>query len=111
MTDLAQVLGQLFERERSRRLEAVPLAADFLGAGEQMTTGRVAASQQLGALPFTREYNEFLRQTEELGIPLEVALQLITKSNEYYEPSYQPSRWEKYVQPLIQTGLGIKNEL
>lgn len=99
---LAQELGRLYENERSRRLGAVPMAQDFLSYQEQAPLTRVAASQQYGSLPFQREYGEYIRQMQELGIPLEVAMNLVTNKPDYYQRGYEPSVFERYVLPLAQ---------
>ena len=98
MGSLAQELGRLYENERSRRLGAVPMATDFLNYQEQAPIQRIAASQQYGSLPFQREYGEYIRQMQELGIPLEVAMNLVTNKPEYYQPGYEPSPFETNVQ-------------
>jgi hypothetical protein len=102
--NLAVVLGQLFENERQNRLNAVPMAASLTGANEAMTQGRVGASQQYGGLEFQREYGDFLRQMQEMGIPLETAMSLSTHNNEYYQPGYEPSWFERVMLPMVQTG-------
>jgi hypothetical protein len=104
---LALELGRLFENERGRRLGAVPMAQDLLGFQEQAPLQRVAASQQYGSLPFEREYGEYLRQMQELGIPLEVAMNLITNKNEYYQPGYEPSFYERNILPMGKAVAGV----
>lgn len=90
---MRQTLGQLYEGERARRLNAVPLATEMLGFEERMPLGRIAASQQFGAL--SRQYEqavldakrqEWLRQLSDLGIPLDVATAMST----YQPPMYFP---------------------
>ncbi|NVM22095.1 MAG: tail fiber domain-containing protein [Desulfobacterales bacterium] len=95
---LAMELGRLFEAERERRLGAVPMATGLLGFQEQAPLQRVAASQQYGALPFEREYGDYVRQMQELGIPLEVAMNLVMNKPEYYQPGYEPSGFEREMQ-------------
>lgn len=106
MTDLAQVLGGMYERERDKRLGAVPVAMGALGAGEALERDRVAASQQFGGLEFQREYGDYLRQMQELGIPLETAINLATTKNEYYQPGYEPSFFERIIQPIAMAAAG-----
>jgi len=83
--DLALVLGQLAERERERRLGAVPQALSLTQYGEQAPVDRVAASQQFGALPrlieqaeMDTEYQEWIRALNDLGIALDTATGLAT---------------------------------
>lgn len=90
MLDRALVLADLMERERERRLGTVPAAMDFLRQGEGFQEGRVAAAEQYGALPriieqmgLDKEYAEFIRQMQELNIPIDVALTLATKQYPY----------------------------
>lgn len=104
MGSRAQVLGQLFENERRRKLETIPMALQQMGWAEQAPQQRVAASQQFGALPFTRDYGEFVRQLESLGMPLETAMQLATYNAQYYQPGYEPSPFENFIMPLLGAG-------
>lgn len=85
--DLALVLGQLTERERERRLGAVPQALELTEYGERAPLGRVAASQMYGALPrlieqaeMDAEYQEWMRALNDMGIALDVATGLATYS-------------------------------
>jgi hypothetical protein len=102
--DLAVILGQMFENERNRKLQAVPLAQSLMGAGEGMTQARIGASQSLGGLEFQREYGDYIRQLQESGIPLETAINLATTKNEYYQPGYEPSFFERAISPILQAG-------
>lgn len=89
-TQMGQVLGLLSERERDRRLNVIPGALNLLGQEEMYPLSRISASQQYGALPreieqmgLDREYQEYIRQMTELGIPLETALMMAT-----YKPDW-----------------------
>ena len=89
-SDLAMILGQLFERERERKSEAVPEAMRLATFEEMAPLQRVEASQRFGALPrqveqsaLDAEYAEWIRQMTDLGIPLDVATGMST-----YQPSY-----------------------
>lgn len=104
---LGQELGRLTEAERVRRLGTVPLATEMLGFEERMPLGRIAATQQFGALPRTWEQSvmdaereEYLRQLTELGIPLDVATGLSTYQPPMYQPSYGPSGISQAMQGL-----------
>jgi hypothetical protein len=110
MGDLEMVLGSLFERERERRLGAVPTAMGMLGEAERYPVARAGAA--FGAPDFEErgrvaEYNEYMRQMNELGIPLDVALGLATYKPEYYQPTYGPSEFERYLIPAAQATAGI----
>ncbi len=90
MNQRALVLAELMERERERRLGAIPGMLDFLGKEELYPLGRVAASQEYGGLEreieqasLDRQYNEYIRQMTDLGIPLETAMMLAT-----YKPDW-----------------------
>jgi len=85
--NIAQTLGAMQEAERARRLGVVPQALEFMQYGEQAPLGRIAASQQYGALPreveqtgLDAQYQEWIRQLTDLGIPLDTALALATYS-------------------------------
>jgi len=91
MANLASVLGSLYERERERKLGAVPEAMRMVSAEDMYPMQRVAASQQYGGLPREIEemnYSEWVRQLNDLGIPLDVALGIATYKPTYaYKPS------------------------
>ena len=96
MGDLAQVLGQLFENERTRRLSAVGPALQLATYGELAPLQRIEAALSLGARPreieqaeLTAQYQEWLRQLEDLGIPLSVVTGMALQSPDFYteEPS------------------------
>jgi len=97
---MAVTLGQLQERERERRLGAVGQALEFTRYGEEAPEQRVRASQLYGALPreieqaeMDAEYQEWMRQLNDLGISLDVATGLAT---------YQPTG------TMVTTGGGLK---
>lgn len=88
--DLAMVLGSLFENERVRRLDATQPAMQFSSVEEMLPLSRVEATQTYGGLPRSLEqmdldaqYNEYIRQLNDLGIPLDVALGLATNQIPY----------------------------
>lgn len=105
--NLAMVLGQLFENERSRKLQAVPMAQNLMTAGENADINRITASQTLGSLPYNRSMQDYLRQMSELGIGLETALSLITNKNEYYQPGYEPSFFQSVYLPMVDAGAQV----
>lgn len=89
--DLAMVLGQLFERERERRLGAVDPAMRMTAFEEMEPLGRVEASQMMPDFEErkrTAEYGEWIRQLQDLGLPLETAMALAMYTPEYYYPMY-----------------------
>jgi len=93
MGSLAQVLGQLYEAERQRRLETVPLALQTMGWGEDILKNRIAASQELGGLTrwieqadLTRRYDDFLRQLQNMGMSMQAAVNMATSRPEYWMP-------------------------
>lgn len=84
---LATVLGQLAEKERQNRLAVAQGVPAFVSARQGAALAPVAASQQYGALPRTiqqasdeAQYQEWLRQLNDLGIPLDTLLGLATYS-------------------------------
>jgi len=93
--NLAMTLGQLSERERVRRLGAVEPAMRMTAFEEAEPLARVQASQTFGALPRQLEeaglgaqYGEWIRQLQDLGVPLETAMTLAMYKPEYYYPTY-----------------------
>ena len=96
--NIAQILGQLFENERTRRLGAVPLALQTMGWAEQVPQGRVAAAETLGALPrtveqsdLTAQYQDYLNRLSSLQSLFGGAAGMAGANLPWYEPSYQPS--------------------
>ena len=84
LNNAAIVLGQIAEQERMNRLNTALGMPAFLGQNEALTQGRIAAGQQYGALPRQIQqatdlanYQEFQRQLTDLGIPTDVALELM----------------------------------
>ncbi len=91
--NLQQELGRLFEAERERRLGAVDPAMRLTTFEELAPLARVEASQQFGGLPrqieqggLDRNYNEWIRQLNDLGIPLDVATGLATYKADFWAP-------------------------
>ena len=83
--NMAVLLGQMQERERERRLGAVPQALELTRYGEEAPVSRVTAAETLGALPrlveqasMDAEYQEWIRALNDLGIGLDVATGLAT---------------------------------
>jgi len=94
MGSLAQELGRLYEAERTRRLGAVPLSLQQMGWAEQVPMQRVAAAEELGALPrlieqadLSARYSDFLRTLQELGMSLQEAVQMAAMKPEYWAPA------------------------
>ena len=108
---LATTLGQLSEQERQNRLAVAQGIPSFVSARQQAALAPIAASQQYGALPRTIEqasmdaqYQEWLRQLSDLGIPLDVFTGLMT-----YQPptSVGASPWGMYSSLANQVGQGM----
>jgi len=107
LANLAQTMAGLSEAERSRRLTAVPLAQSILGFGETAPIARITAAEQLGALPrlieqtgLSAEYEEWIRQLQDLGLPLETAIDLAKYKPEYYTQAYAPSEFSQVASSL-----------
>ena len=102
---MALVLGQMAERERERKLSVLPQALQYTQYGEAAPLQRVAASQQFGALPrlieqaeMDAEYQEWMRQLNDLGISLDVATGLATYQPGYYtQTTGGPKPWTQDV--------------
>jgi hypothetical protein len=85
MGSLAQELGRLAENERMNRLNAVSPAAQMAQTAAMEPVAKAAAATQYGSLPRTLEqakydadYQEWLRQLSDLGVPLDVYSGLVT---------------------------------
>jgi hypothetical protein len=97
---LATILGQLAQQERQNRLAVAQGVPAFVSGRQQAALTPIAAAQQYGALPRTVEqagldaqYQEWLRQLNDLGIPLDLYTELLT----YQAPtSVGASPWEQY---------------
>ena len=82
---LAITLGQLAEKERQNRLAVAQGIPAFVSGRQQTALAPIAASQQYGALPrqieqagMDAQYQEWLRQLNDLGIPLDIFTGLTT---------------------------------
>lgn len=76
---IAQELGGMYETERGRSLQAIPMAM----AMEQQPIDRALQLLEAGALPreleqagLDRQKQDYLRTLQAMGIPLQIALQL-----------------------------------
>ena len=67
MRDMSTLLGSMYETERDRIQQTLPLYAQQASVEREV--------QQLG---LDKEYDEFLRQLQAMGIPLNVAMNLLT---------------------------------
>ena len=92
---LAQILGQIYENERVRRLGAVPEAMRMATYEEMAPLSRIEAALGYGEHQrgyeqegLNREYSEWQRQLTDLGIPLDVALDLAKYRPDMYYPTY-----------------------
>jgi hypothetical protein len=101
LAKMGLVLGGLHERERDRRLGAIPGALNLLGQEEMYPLSRVAGSQQYGGLEryieqasLDREYQEYMRQMADLGIPLETAMALATFKPDWSSKSSGGEFWD-----------------
>lgn len=82
---LAVTLGGMAERERERRLGAVPQALELTRYEEAAPVARMATAFQFGQLPrlieqaeMDAEYQEWIRALSDLGIALDTATGLAT---------------------------------
>lgn len=96
MGSMAQVLGELFEKERMNRLNAVPMALNQMGWAENVPQSRIQASQVLGALPrqieqqeLTARYQDFIRQLTNMGMSMQAAVGMATSNPQYWMPQPQ----------------------
>jgi len=105
MGSMAQVLGQLFEKERMNRLNAVPMALNQMGWAENVPVSRIATSQQFGGLPrqieqaeYTARYQDFVRQLTNMGMTMQAAVGMATSNPQYWMP--QPADYSGIGQGL-----------
>ena len=105
MGSMANVLGQLYEKERMNRLNAVPLALNQMGWAENLPVSRIAASQQFGGLPrqieqqeLTARYQDFIRQLTNMGMNMQAAVGMATSHPDYWMP--QPADYSGIGQGL-----------
>jgi hypothetical protein len=87
--NLAVLLGQMQERERERRLGAVPQALQLAQYEETAPMQRIAGAFEYGQLPrmiqqaqYDADYQEWVRALNDLGIALDTATGLAT-----YQPT------------------------
>jgi hypothetical protein len=78
--DINTILGTLFESERNRQTSVLPTALSYeqypLTVAQQQLTA-AGTEQATNQAADTAKYNEFIRQLQALGIPLEVVMNLI----------------------------------
>lgn len=84
-SEVAAVLGQLSENDRSRRNEAIPLGLQATELEDRLPFDLINASQTTGSLPRAIEqqqndadYQEWMRSLNDLGIPLDTIAGLTT---------------------------------
>ncbi len=104
---LNKFLGELAERERARKLQVLP----FVQEAEETPLRKSAAYQTLGALPREIDqarkeaiYQEWVRGTQEA--PMEAARMGagMQQAPMYGQVGYEPSAYEKWVQPWLGMG-------
>lgn len=110
---LEDVAAGLTERERERRFQAGPMAAQMGAYGEEKPVRSLSAIASFGGIPaefeqagLGREYNEYLRQKEGEQIPLGLA--------ERYMYNYQPTMmYPKYSESpsYLSQGLGYAKDI
>jgi len=110
MGSLSQILGSLFETERTRRLEAIPQALQTLGWAEQVpiTRAQAAYSLDLPALleqqRLDRTYQDYLAGRGELANILGIQSGLAEPV--YSTPQYAPSEFSQLMGGGLGQGLG-----
>lgn len=92
VNDLSTVLGSLYEQERARQTQILPLYMQSAGL-----------SRQIQQEELNKKYLEFIRQMEALGLPLRTAIQLAS-----FSPAGQTVK-QTQEQPLLNWLLGGVN--
>jgi len=78
--DINTLLGGMYENERARQVNAINQALAYEHLPQQILQQQLLAGQyerQVQQEALDRQYQEWLRQLQALGLPLEVALRLI----------------------------------
>lgn len=108
MGSFQEALGRLTETERGRRFAAAPEALRFLAFEEAAPMGRFRAGMAGGEFERMLEqaelqaaYQEWIRQREEMGIPLDVATGMSTYQPPYYQPTYGPNSLADFIASLF----------
>lgn len=118
---LTQILGNLYEKERDRRFQALPLALQYEQAEQgqrNVPLQKAAAGQQYGSLTrvleqadYERRYREFQRQQGELGeVPGQALGYFGTPVTFGAKTQYGPSPFAEVMQaigPIIQAGAKV----
>lgn len=98
MGQLQQMLGSLYEAERERRRASIPQALGMLSYQEGAPVARAQTALQAGGMQqalqqmqLDADYQEWLRQQSEMGIPLDVAMGMSTYTPGFYQEQ-QPYR-------------------
>ena len=83
VNQLAQIVAALMEKERMTRLGSIPGAMGLMAQEELYPQGRIEGAQAYGSQERDIElqnqqikYGEWMRQLQDLGIPLEVAMKI-----------------------------------
>ena len=97
---LSQMLAELYEKERERKLNAVPMAAQLTAFEEAAPMARFESLISPTGGGFERAFEqqgydtqraERLRQLQELGLSVDVATGMSTYKPDYYYPGYDQS--------------------
>ena len=95
MGDLAQMLGSLYESERGRRADAVPMATQMATYENLAPLQRIETAMGYGSLPrqleqadLDRQYSEYQRQLSSLQPALQTAYNTGAHTPSLYYPQY-----------------------
>jgi len=100
---LIDKLSGLTEKERQRKLDILPEARAFGSLRDNKDLASLEATQRYGGLPreieqlgLDNEKKEFLRKITAQGVPMEVALSVLTGQNpQFRSKEFQPSMFER----------------
>lgn len=105
---MQQVLAQMTEAERERKLQAVPQAKSITEAQDAVPLRKITAATSFGSLPrqiedtdYERLYQDFVRQRQEKQGIVSAAGSFPAGSPLSFR-AYDQSPFEKYLMPLLQ---------
>jgi hypothetical protein len=114
-SQLTSKLAELYDKYATRKLSAIPLAANISSAQEGIDLGRIDASQQYGGLErmlkdteLQRKYADYLRQRQELQLPIQTMQSIYTNQPQWGFPSVDTAGgWNKMLDLAVSTGANI----
>lgn len=105
-------MAELADRERNRSMSAVPYATSLEDYISKIPLQKTAATQTYGSLPRLLEqndlesmYQDFIRKQDEGKGAVNAGSGVSSTPLQQSYQAYQPSNFERYVMPLLKTGI------